>query len=40
IGAALAVFPHLLNTASQGVFGTGISQATGGAIKTIIGVPS
>ncbi|MCX7121375.1 MAG: type IV secretion protein IcmD [Gammaproteobacteria bacterium] len=36
IGAGLAVFPHLLNTTSQGVFGTNIEKVGGTAITGII----
>ena len=36
IGAALAVFPHLLNTASEGVFGTTIAKAGQTGIKGIV----
>lgn len=37
IGAALAVFPHLLSTASQGVFGTNVGKVGATTITTIIG---
>lgn len=37
IGAGLAVFPHLLDTATQGVFGTNTSRVGGSAISTLIG---
>lgn len=36
IGAGLTVFPHLLSTASQGVFGTGITKAGNTAIKGVV----
>ena len=36
IGAGLAVFPHLLNTASQGVFGQSIAKAGNTSIKGIV----
>lgn len=37
IGAGLAVFPHLLSTATQGVFGTTTVKVGGTAIKSTIG---
>ncbi|EKD76889.1 MAG: IcmD [uncultured bacterium] len=36
IGAGLTVFPHLLSTASQGVFGTGITKAGDTGIKSVV----
>lgn len=36
IGAGLTVFPHLLNTASQGVFGTGIAKAGSTAVRSVV----
>lgn len=36
IGAALAIFPHLLNTASEGVFGETIAKAGSTAIKGVV----
>ncbi|OGT67829.1 MAG: hypothetical protein A3J38_02165 [Gammaproteobacteria bacterium RIFCSPHIGHO2_12_FULL_45_9] len=36
IGAALAVFPHLLSTASQGVFGQSIAKAGSTGIKSVV----
>lgn len=37
VGAGLAVFPHLLDTATKGVFGTDVQHAGGTSIKGIIG---
>ena len=37
IGAGLAVFPHLLSTASQGVFGTTVGTVGAKTITTYIG---
>ena len=36
IGAALAVFPHLLNTTSEGIFGTGLTKAGSTTIKSLV----
>lgn len=36
IGAGLTIFPHLISTASQGVFGTGIVKAGTTSIKSIV----
>ncbi len=36
VGAGLAVFPHLLDTATQAVFSTNVQKASGGAISGII----
>lgn len=36
IGAALAVFPHLIGTVSKGVFGTSVTPAGGTAIRNIV----
>ena len=37
IGAGLAVFPHLLSTASQGVFGTDVGKVGASTITSYIG---
>jgi intracellular multiplication protein IcmD len=36
IGAGLSVFPHLLNTASSGVFGASVAKLGSGGIGSII----
>ena len=36
VGAGLAVFPHLLGTATEGVFGATVGKVGGTAINTII----
>jgi len=36
VGAGLAVFPHLLDTATLGVFGTAVQKAGGSAIGKVI----
>lgn len=36
IGAALSVFPHLLNVATMGVFGTTVAKLGSGGIGSII----
>ncbi|OGT48004.1 MAG: hypothetical protein A3E82_04390 [Gammaproteobacteria bacterium RIFCSPHIGHO2_12_FULL_38_11] len=36
IGAGLAIFPHLLDTTSKGVFGTSIEKVGGTAITSVI----
>lgn len=37
VGAGLAVFPHLLGTATEGVFGASVGKVGGSAINAIIG---
>lgn len=37
IGAALAVFPHLLGTVTHGIFGQSVTHVGGSAINAIIG---
>jgi len=37
IGAGLAVFPHLLNTTTQGVFGQSTTQLGGKGIESVVG---
>jgi len=37
IGAGLAVFPHLLSTTTEGVFGQDVTKLGGSAIKTVVG---
>lgn len=37
IGAALAIFPHLLGTVTQGIFGQAVTHVGGTAINSIIG---
>lgn len=36
IGAALAIFPHLLSTASQGMFGTTINKAGSPGVASVV----